>query len=88
VGTSLSVETFPEREYGDITLPAGDYTTLRVTIGSGKGANWWCVMFPPLRTFQAVSSVVLDFLKPKSKVNLAPLVTETLIENPDEGEEL
>jgi stage II sporulation protein R len=51
VRTSLLVETFPEREYGDITLPAGDYTTLRVTLGSGKGANWWCVMFPPLCSF-------------------------------------
>jgi len=51
VDANLIVETFPEREYGDITLPAGEYTTLRVTIGSGEGANWWCVMFPPLCSF-------------------------------------
>lgn len=39
---------FDERVYGDITMPAGDYKALRVTIGSAQGRNWWCVMYPPL----------------------------------------
>ena len=39
---------FPVRTYGYVTLPAGEYEALRVIIGSGKGANWWCVLFPPL----------------------------------------
>lgn len=39
---------FTTREYGSVTLPAGDYTALRITLGSGEGHNWWCVMFPPL----------------------------------------
>ncbi len=39
---------FPTRIYGDMTLPAGAYEALIVEIGSGKGENWWCVMFPPL----------------------------------------
>ena len=39
---------FDKRVYGDITMPEGDYTALRVVIGSGGGHNWWCVMFPPL----------------------------------------
>ena len=39
---------FDTRIYDDITMPAGEYTALRITIGSGKGKNWWCVMFPPL----------------------------------------
>lgn len=39
---------FPTKEYGDFALPAGEYTALRVTIGEGKGQNWWCVAFPPL----------------------------------------
>ena len=29
-------------------LPAGTYEALLVKIGSAKGHNWWCVMFPPL----------------------------------------
>lgn len=39
---------FPTKEYGGFALPAGNYTALRVTIGEGKGQNWWCVAFPPL----------------------------------------
>lgn len=39
---------FTTRQYGDTTLPAGMYDAVRVTIGAGKGQNWWCVMYPPL----------------------------------------
>ncbi|MBE6902498.1 MAG: stage II sporulation protein R [Ruminococcaceae bacterium] len=39
---------FTTRTYEEVTLPAGTYTALRVTLGSGEGHNWWCVMFPPL----------------------------------------
>ncbi len=39
---------FPTKHYNNISLPAGFYDAVRVTIGSGKGKNWWCVMFPPL----------------------------------------
>ncbi len=39
---------FPTRDYEEFSLPAGKYRTLRVTIGEGKGKNWWCVVFPAL----------------------------------------
>lgn len=39
---------FPIKQYGDITLPEGRYTALKVMLGEGGGKNWWCVMFPPL----------------------------------------
>ena len=39
---------FDRREYGEYTVPAGEYTALRVTVGSGEGHNWWCVMYPAL----------------------------------------
>ncbi len=39
---------FEERVYGDITMPAGNYRTLRITLGNAEGHNWWCVMYPPL----------------------------------------
>lgn len=39
---------FPEKVYKNITMPAGTYEALIVEIGSGKGQNWWCVLFPPL----------------------------------------
>ena len=45
---TLGEEAFPTREYDTFTLPAGVYESLRVTIGSGEGQNWWCVVFPNL----------------------------------------
>lgn len=39
---------FTTRRYDSVTLPAGNYRALRITLGSGEGHNWWCVMFPPL----------------------------------------
>lgn len=39
---------FPARFYGDRFYPSGEYTSLTVRIGAGKGENWWCVLFPPL----------------------------------------
>lgn len=37
---------FETREYKDFTLPAGNYRSLIIRLGSGKGKNWWCVVFP------------------------------------------
>ncbi|MHB1315815.1 MAG: stage II sporulation protein R [Christensenellales bacterium] len=39
---------FPAKQYGSAWYPAGEYDALKVTLGEGKGRNWWCVMFPPL----------------------------------------
>lgn len=44
----IGVFEFPDRTYGDVTYPAGDYYALRIVLGNGSGKNWWCVMFPPL----------------------------------------
>ena len=45
---SVERETFPTRTYEDFTLPSGEYTALILRLGSGKGDNWWCVVYPPL----------------------------------------
>ncbi|WP_051962585.1 stage II sporulation protein R [Geobacillus icigianus] len=39
---------FPTKVYGDYVYPAGTYEAVLITLGEGKGANWWCVLFPPL----------------------------------------
>ncbi|KZM55823.1 stage II sporulation protein R [Geobacillus stearothermophilus] len=39
---------FPTKVYGNYVYPAGTYDALLITLGEGKGANWWCVLFPPL----------------------------------------
>lgn len=41
---------FETRTYDTFALPAGYYRALRVTIGEGRGANWWCVVYPALCT--------------------------------------
>lgn len=45
---TLGKEYYNTRYYGDLVFPAGEYMSLRVVLGEGKGENWWCVMFPPL----------------------------------------
>ena len=39
---------FPEKDFKGTSYPAGDYEALRITLGDGEGANWWCVLFPPM----------------------------------------
>ena len=48
VSVSLGQENYPFRSYGVFRLPAGRYESLRVTLGEGRGHNWWCVVFPSL----------------------------------------
>ena len=53
VTASLGQAEFPLKEYEGFSLPAGEYTALRLVIGEGAGQNWWCVVFPPLCTAAA-----------------------------------
>jgi stage II sporulation protein R len=50
---------FPVKSYGGVTLPAGNYHALRLVLGDGGGANWWCVMFPPLCFVDTKNAVAL-----------------------------
>jgi stage II sporulation protein R len=51
---------FPTKLYGDTLYPAGNYEALRITLGEGQGANWWCVLFPPLCFIDAVKGVAVS----------------------------
>lgn len=42
------IYNFPERNYGNIILPSGEYKALKIILGNAQGSNWWCVLFPPL----------------------------------------
>ena len=44
---------FPEKEYKGLTFDEGKYESLVITLGSGVGKNWWCIMFPPLCLLEA-----------------------------------
>lgn len=39
-------EKFDARAGDPLSLPAGIYHALRITIGNGQGQNWWGVLFP------------------------------------------
>ena len=51
---------FPEKSYKGVKYEAGMYESLVITLGSGKGENWWCVLFPPLCLMDASSSNTED----------------------------
>ncbi|MFD6206524.1 stage II sporulation protein R [Peribacillus sp. NPDC060253] len=62
---------FPTKLYGQYLYPAGEYEAVIITLGEGEGANWWCVLFPPL--------CFLDFSN-GTAVSQSPIV-----EDEDEG---
>lgn len=61
---------FDTRYYNDITMPAGYYDALRLTIGEGRGKNWWCVMFPPMCLPAAESQCELEKVLDSGEVNM------------------
>ena len=43
---------FPEKKYKGLKYDSGNYESLVITLGEGKGDNFWCVLFPPLCTLE------------------------------------
>lgn len=68
IQVELSRENFPDKSYGNITLPQGNYEAFRIIIGDGRGKNWWCVMFPPL-CFVDESKAEVEYDKTENKIN-------------------
>lgn len=66
----LAQEYFTTRSYEEFTLPAGEYTALKVILGNGEGHNWWCVMFPPLCLPAATENADIDAVFNKEEVSL------------------
>lgn len=54
---------FPTKAYGDIVLPPGIYEAYEIEIGESKGANWWCILYPPLCFVDVTCGVVPDSSK-------------------------
>ena len=52
---------FPEKEYKGVKYDAGEYESLLITLGEGKGDNWWCVLFPPLCLVEAEESSEVEY---------------------------
>ena len=71
VSTNIEDTFFPVKTYGDLTLPAGEYTALKIVLGEGEGTNWWCVLYPRLCFVDATYGVVPDESKAVLKTVLA-----------------
>lgn len=50
---NFGLNYFPEKKYKGITYKEGLYESLLITLGEGKGDNWWCVLFPPICLLEA-----------------------------------
>jgi len=48
---------FPQKTYKGVTYEEGEYESLLVTLGEGKGDNWWCILFPPFCLIEAEESI-------------------------------
>lgn len=70
VNVEIGNFSFPTKNYGDVSLPAGYYDALRVKIGNAEGQNWWCVMFPPLCFVNVSSGIVPEESKELMKEEL------------------
>lgn len=76
---------FPTKTYGDITLPAGTYDSLKIKIGKSEGQNWWCVMFPPLCFVDVTTGIVPEESKREMKEAM-PEEEYSLISNTNNSE--
>ena len=72
VRAEVGVFDFPDRLYGKLFVPAGEYRALRVTVGAGAGHNWWCVLYPSLCTLneadaagESDAAAILSWLQSK-----------------------
>lgn len=77
---------FPVKSYGNITLPTGNYNAVRVTIGSGEGQNWWCVLFPPLCFVDSEATAVSVSGRAQLQENLSDEAYAVIENVPDSGD--
>lgn len=71
ISSTFGIQDFPEKNYGDVVFPKGLYTSYTLSIGTGKGHNWWCVLYPPLCFVDASTGVVPDSSKEMLKESLS-----------------
>lgn len=83
VKVELDRENFPDKSYGNIILPQGNYEAFRIIIGSGEGKNWWCVMFPPL-CFVDETKAEIEYEKTENKINSKQDVNNEIENSNDE----
>lgn len=81
VRVGLEEVLFPTRQYGDVTLVAGEYEALRIEIGRADGQNWWCVVYPPLCYVDVTHGEVAPEYKERMKEDLTTEQYQLVVEN-------
>lgn len=71
VKASIGKFVFPAKMYGQLVFPPGQYKALKIIIGKGEGANWWCVLFPPLCFIDNSYNAVPEYVKKNLKEKLS-----------------
>ena len=84
----FGVCAIPAKTYDDIYFPAGNYEALTITLGSGNGQNWWCVVFPPLCLVDCRDSAYREsfHVDTQGRLVLKSKILEALRENRDRAE--
>ena len=72
VTSTFGKDNFPKKTYGDVIYPKGEYTSYTINIGTGKGHNWWCVLYPRLCFTDSLHAVV----KEEEMQQLSDVLTE------------
>ncbi|MGG3888485.1 stage II sporulation protein R [Metabacillus fastidiosus] len=85
--------SFPTKLYGDYIYPAGEYEAILITLGEGNGANWWCVLFPPLcfldfSTGAAVTAEGNEAAAENDSEKMKEQVTSIVIDEEEKKEEV
>ena len=70
VSAAVTTCYFPDKTYGDVTFPAGNYEALRIELGEAKGHNWWCVLYPNLCFLDTTEAIVPESGKKQLKAVL------------------
>lgn len=70
VSAAVTTCYFPDKTYGDVTFPAGNYEALRIELGEARGHNWWCVLYPNLCFLDTTEAVVPESGKKQLKAVL------------------
>lgn len=86
VSLTLTKDYFPTKSYGEASFPCGVYDAVRITIGNGKGRNWWCDLYPSLCLTDSSAKTVPESSKKELAEHMAPDDYETIFNEPPKVE--
>lgn len=86
VSAAIGEFDFPVKSYGNISLPTGNYNAVKVTIGTGEGQNWWCVLFPPLCFVDSENAAISASGRVQLEENLSEQTYDVIENSNDKGD--